>query len=205
MRKGSCGGIPVSASQIVAVKCESATVSHLDVMVPPPTVETSEEEKEKASTARNSKGNTNITSSAKQSAFQKGKNSIHRATLDSATKAPSVSFQHTPLSTNPTTTIPSPPVPTNHNNIYVPPLSAQTTLAPSPSSTNSPNPLTNTPSSLSSARFSKSQLRLLSLSAARQPSSNSRHSRASSTTSALTNRCRKNEEMRVKFARESKR
>ena len=89
------------------------------------------------------------------------------------------------------------------HSIHVPPLSAHTALAPSPSSTNSPNPLTNTPSSLSSARFSKSQLRLFSLRAARQPSSNSRHSRASSTISALTNRCRKKEEMRVKFARES--
>lgn len=89
--------------------------------------------------------------------------------------------------------------------LYVPPLSAHTTLAPSPSSTNSPRPLTNTPSSLRSARLSRSQLRLLSLSAARQLSSKSKHSLASSTTSALTNKCRKKEEMRVKFARESKR
>ena len=112
-------------------------------------------------------------------------------------------YQQTPQQFS-TPTPPSLPPQQPTNPIYVPPLSAQTTLAPSPSSTNSPNPLTNTPSSLSSARFSKSQLRLLSLRAARQPSSKSRHSRASSTTSALTNRCRKNEEMRVKFARESR-
>lgn len=88
---------------------------------------------------------------------------------------------------------------------YIPPLSVQTTLAPSPNSTNSPKPLTRTASSLSNARLRRSQLRLLSRRAARQCSSKSKHSRPSSILSALTNRWRRKFEVRVKFARESRR